>query len=457
MPSSFVWDRDVSSGGFVYGERYTLDPASQHIPLNDTQTALRPPRPIVPTNFKTFLGLPSYRDGNRCGYTLFTALSRASHPESLVLGVVDQTRAGDVACVDAYCRLAAAHWPNDTTCRYREAIRVDARDAAASTGPIAARVRLHALIRDETFCLVTDAHMQFVSHWDDALLADWARTENEMAVLSVYPLGFESIGPQLTPPVTQTRHICYFAHATLSTIPDFGAILLDNSSLPQLGAFIGAGFQFSKCHAQTRVPLDARLRFVFLGEELLRSMQLWTHGYDIYSPSRQGHVVFHDESRRGNNGSFDDNGGDARDRERDLSINRMRQQLHLPVLGEADETDLERYYPKDTARSVDAYLAFAGISTTDVAKDHWPCDQRHWVPYTHPERLQAFVPGYDMMRKPSVSMESDHEVSLRLVAGAAVAALAVVGGYVLWRRRQSVPYTRLAVKSDDEEATLDAI
>ncbi|KDO20052.1 hypothetical protein SPRG_22341 [Saprolegnia parasitica CBS 223.65] len=390
MSSSFVWDRDVYSGGFVHGQRYTLDPASQHVPLNATQRALRPPRPIVPANYATFIGLPSYRDGNRCGFTLFTALSRASRPESLVIGVVDQTRAGDVACVDAYCKLAAAHWPTDTTCRYQDRIRVDARDAAASTGPIAAR----------------------------------------------------------------TRHICYFAHAALSTVPDFGAILLDNSSTPQLGAFIGAGFQFSKCHAQTRVPLDARLRWVFLGEEFLRSMQLWTHGYDIYSPSRQGHVVFHDESHRGHNGSFDENvlDPDAHDTERDLSMNRVRQQLHLPVLGAADETDVETYYPKDLVRSVDAYLAFAGVSNTDLAKDHWPCDQLHWVPYTNPEPIQALVPGYemaDMQRK-------NDAASVCLVAGVVVVALAaVVGGCVRRCRRQAVAYTRVATEGEDDTCELE--
>ncbi|KDO20772.1 hypothetical protein SPRG_13524 [Saprolegnia parasitica CBS 223.65] len=448
MSSSFVWDRDVYSGGFVHGQRYTLDPASQHVPLNATQRALRPPRPIVPANYETFLGLPSYRDGNRCGFTLFTALSRASRPENLVIGVVDQTRAGDVACVDAYCKLAAAHWPTDTTCRYQDRIRVDAHDAAASTGPIAARVRLNALIQDEVFCLLTDAHMQFLPHWDDELVADWTRTENEMAVLSVYPRGFEWIGPNLTPNVTQTRHICYFAHATLSTVPDFGAILLDNSNTPQLGADWRG--------LPTRVALDARLRWVFLGEELLRSMQLWTHGYDIYSPSRQGPVVFHDESRIGHNGSFDENvvDPDAHDTERDLSMNRVRQQLHLPVLGEADETDLDTYYTQDLVRSVDAYLAFAGISNADLAKDHWPCDQLHWVPYTNPEPIHALVPGYA-----TVDMQRNNDTaSVYFVAGVVVVALAAaVGGCVRRWRRQAVAYTSVVTESDDETRALKRV
>ncbi|KDO20050.1 hypothetical protein SPRG_21386 [Saprolegnia parasitica CBS 223.65] len=501
MSSSFVWDLKNSSG-FVHGQRYTLDPASQHVPLNATQRALRPPRPIVPANYETFIGLPSYRDGNRCGFTLFTALSRASRPESLVIGVVDQTRAGDVACVDAYCQLAAAHWPTDTTCRYQDRIRVDARDADASTGPIAARVRLNALIQDEAFCLLTDAHMQFLPNWDDELVADWTRTENEMAVLSVYPRGFEWIGPNLTPPVTQTRHICYFEHPAPAIVPIYSSILLDNSSTPQLGAFVGAGFQFSKCHAQTRVPLDARLRWVFLGEEFLRSMQLWTHGYDIYSPSRQGHVVFHDENRIGHNGTFFENVDraredavdlDARAMELELSMNRIRQQAHLPLMGAADETDVETYYPKDLVRSVDAYLAFVGVSNTDVTKEQSPCDQLHWVPYTDPAPIQALVPGYamvDMQRNnetasvhvpytnpapiqvpvpgdETVAMQHNDTVDMQrkndaasvcLVAVVVVVALAaVVGGCVRRCRRQAVAYTRVATEGEDDTCALKRV
>ncbi|OQR99634.1 GlcNac transferase [Achlya hypogyna] len=491
-PPSFVWDRDVSHGGFTPGQTYTLDPASQNTPLDATAASYRPPPPQVPVTYDTFIGLPSYRDGKRCGFTIFTAFSRAVNPDRLVVGVVDQTAPGDAACVDEYCKLAATHWPEDGgDCRYRNRVHVDARAAQESTGPIGARAILHGLIRDEEFCLVMDSHMQFLPDWDTALVTDWARAENEMAVLSVYPTGFETIGPNLTPPVKLTRHNCYFAHESLPTIPDFGAILIDHSTRPQMGAFIGAGFQFSKCHAQTRVPLDARLKWVFLGEEFLRSMQLWTQGYDIYSPSRVGHVVFHDETPKDQttlNGSYSENRGKDPNQatELELSLNRMRKQLHLPVVGPTDDVDIDKYY-LPPVRSVEKYLNFSGVSAKDLALDRWPCGQLHWVPYDDPAPVEALLPGYSMTNprpmavrtpKPVVKdtskpMIADNPVNVAvrqvadgsweglydvyLLAAAVVVAVLAAGLFVARRRSHqsaSMLYEPVAVKDDDGESDM---
>ncbi|OQS04523.1 hypothetical protein THRCLA_03250 [Thraustotheca clavata] len=395
---SFEWDRDVEKNGFIHGERYYLDPEHQNIPLNNAN--FRPPRPHVPLDYDIFIGLPSYRDGSRCGYTIWTAFSRALNASRLHIGVVDQIVSGDVECINEYCKLAKETWPDDLECRYKNQISIDLRDAKESTGPISARVALHNLIKEEEFCLVMDSHMQFIPDWDGYLVEDWKKTGNEMAVLSVYPTGYETIGPGLTQPVSQTRHNCYFAHDSLHTIPDFGAILIDDSQQPQMGAFIGAGFQFSKCHAQTRVPLDAKLKWVFLGEEFLRSMQLWTQGYDIYSPSRLGHVVFHDEtpkSQTTRNGSYDDNESRVATykTELEMSLNRMRSQLSIPYDGPVDLSDIDKYYPPKV-RSLEKYLKFSGVSLTDLSLDTWPCKQLHWVPYDNPEPIQHFLPNYKM-------------------------------------------------------------
>lgn len=64
---------------------------------------------------------------------------------------------------------------------------------------------------------------------------------------------------------------------------------------PKLTTTWGAGYSFSKCHAERRVPYDPNLDRIFDGEEFSKMARLWTNGYDVYTP-RRGHLV-HDYSR----------------------------------------------------------------------------------------------------------------------------------------------------------------
>jgi hypothetical protein len=67
--------------------------------------------------------------------------------------------------------------------------------------------------------------------------------------------------------------------------------------MPQMSAFWGAGLSFSKCHAEKRVLIDSHTLWMFDGEEFLRASHLWTFGYDMYSPSRVGCVIYHNYTK----------------------------------------------------------------------------------------------------------------------------------------------------------------
>ncbi|KAF0700303.1 hypothetical protein As57867_009145, partial [Aphanomyces stellatus] len=187
------------------GVVFDLVPINQHTPLLFSQMDLRPPPPRIPPVFDIFLGVSAYRDGVRCGFTLFTAFSRASHPDRLHVGVVDQVLPDDSTCLDEYCNLATAHWGD---CRYKSQIQIDTHDALTSTGPTVARHFQQQMIRDEEFCMELDAHSQVLPQWDTILVQEWARTNNEMAVLSTYPVGFDMISPNLTYPHQSSSHLC---------------------------------------------------------------------------------------------------------------------------------------------------------------------------------------------------------------------------------------------------------
>ncbi|CAK4083507.1 unnamed protein product [Aphanomyces euteiches] len=381
-----------------------LDPTVENIPLNEADKDLRPPSPRLPSgDFNVFIGISSFRDGARCGFTLFTAFSRATHPNRVRIGLVDQTQGDDALCIDEYCKLAeASEWKE---CKYKDNVRIDKRNSAESKGPTVIRWHQQQLIRDDDeFCLQIDAHSQFLQDWDTIMVKEWLRTENEMAVLTAYPMNYNFIGPDLTRPDHYSSHLCtYNKRGAAHDVPIIGGYkLIDDSEAPQMAALWGGCLSFSKCHAERRAGNDKRMNWVFWGEEYLRSMQLWTRGYDLYSPSRHGSVVFHNWSDdKGMKKRFSDNvtqvmTKEQHDLEERMAYNRLRLALALPLVGkEADVEDMEKYYG-GRVRTVEQFLKFSGISNVDPTLDSPRCEQLRWVPYAVPEIIENFLPGYKM-------------------------------------------------------------
>ena len=129
------------------------EPHNQHIPRDPELSHLRPPEPRGLGDEHTpptiFIGLSSFRDGHRCGSTVFTAFKAAKNPDLISFGIVDQKTEDEISCVDAYCELAKNDQSNDTTsfkCAHVERIRVDTRSSLSSRGPTLARFYQQQLI-----------------------------------------------------------------------------------------------------------------------------------------------------------------------------------------------------------------------------------------------------------------------------------------------------------------------
>lgn len=276
-----------------------LDPSVQHIPLTASQTHLRPPPPRIPDNADMFVGLSVFRDGYRCAKTILTGLKRATHPERIYFGVVDQVNPGDDKCIDEFCKMAKAEWPEKGECPYRDHVRIDEHLADDSRGPTLARHFQQKLLRKEEFCLQLDGHSIFTNKWDENLVAEWTRVNNEMAVLTTYLHHIHDFvlenGDNKHP--NSLPHLCTTIRGGNGLVRNEGASMIGGSKFPQLSALWGAGLSFSKCHAERRVPIDSHTLWMFDGEEFLRSSHLWTYGYDMYSPSELGSVVYHNYSK----------------------------------------------------------------------------------------------------------------------------------------------------------------
>ncbi|POM63013.1 GlcNac transferase [Phytophthora palmivora] len=335
-----------------------LDPSVQHIPLNPSQSHLRPPPPRVPNDPTLFVGLSVFRDGYRCAKTIFTGLKRATNPNNVVFGVVDQVYPSDQKCMDAFCVMATKEWPDKGECPYKDHIRVDERSAYESRGPTLARHQQQKLIQDEEFCLQLDGHSIFTNGWDENLLKEWKGIGNEMAVMTTYihhiHIFVVDNGDNVPPKKLELPHLCTTMRGVNGLVRTVGgASMIGGSKMPQLEALWGAGFSYNKCHAEKRVPVDSHTLWIFDGEEFLRASRLWTHGYDMF-----GNV-----------------------------------------------------------RSFKQYLEFSGVTFDEGKKDAESCEQRHWVPYRNATDVEEIVGGgwklYDT-NTPKSSQQNDLEIAGRL-------------------------------------------
>jgi hypothetical protein len=132
-----------------------------------------------------FVAISSYRDW-QCSRTVESIFSRATHPQRIRVGVVDQIRLD----VDTPCSIpplgSCNEYPEQITCHYRHQIDYLTVDAGLSVGPVFARHLGHRLYRGEYFAIQSDAHVDYVLGWDVDIIDQWRSAKNEMAILTAY-------------------------------------------------------------------------------------------------------------------------------------------------------------------------------------------------------------------------------------------------------------------------------
>lgn len=156
------------------------------------------PHPIVSDSSSRpdttiFYSISSYRD-ELCPRTLFNAFTKATYPHRIHIAVVQQNTVGDIDCLERYCEMMmAARNITRRDCPFENQVKMNRRRAEDARGPTWARAIGSTMVGREEFCMQTDSHMDFVHNWDRNLLAAWALTENEYAVLSTYVTAIEEL------------------------------------------------------------------------------------------------------------------------------------------------------------------------------------------------------------------------------------------------------------------------
>ncbi|KAG5512102.1 hypothetical protein JKF63_07567 [Porcisia hertigi] len=196
-------------------------------------------------------------------------------------------------------------------CFLADQVRVREIDSKQAKGPTYGRYMAMLLYRGERLTLVLDSHNRFRPMWDTFGATMLRRMDDPKAVLSHYPESYEGDQVDLQPYRTTTAYLCRahflqafgylrlngivvrspveFADRNVYNDPyvDVKSWQIDpahNYRLPQ--PWVAGGFLISYATIYRDVPFDPHLPYIFDGEEVLYSVRLWTHGYNLYSPPR---------------------------------------------------------------------------------------------------------------------------------------------------------------------------
>jgi hypothetical protein len=357
-----------------------------------------PPEYFNPAQFQhalahdnIFVGIAAYHD-RFCATTLHELFSKARNPHRVYVGLAEQEFPGYTSlpakdCVVDYCAMAKSKLENppvDFQCPFLDHISVLKLDARKSRGPCPARAHVENIRvqhhGNATFCLQIDSHSKVWNEWDYYLIREWYMAENEYAILTTYVPDVRLMNINLNsrnevPVLCKTR-------SGKGGIPrNQQATSAIELLRPLLGCLWGGGFSFSKCHAWDAVPYDPFLVEVFDGEEFSMAARFWTHGYDMYSPSRN--YIFH------NYHDTQDIKWQATRHEFDAGYARL-----MDLLGYISD-DEKTQLPEDLAslnqygfgdkRSFGEYLGYCGFvrdqETRAIVHEHESCGRMAWYPW----------------------------------------------------------------------------
>lgn len=227
-----------------------------------------------------FIGIASYRD-RWLWHTVQDALAKASAPERLHFGIIDQSEP------EQFPEPRAAPWWKQL--HYLRVPPLDAR------GPCWARYVSQGYYAGEDFYLQIDSHMLFQPHWDRQLIEDWRAVaqRHERVILTTYPQSFRVQEGRIVTDPPSKRPLVLRVKPGEALQPEHPVLLFraewaaGEVALP--GFHVAGGCLFTLGRFIEEVPYDPHL--YFHGEEQNLAIRAWTRGWDIYHPP--GMPMFH--------------------------------------------------------------------------------------------------------------------------------------------------------------------
>lgn len=316
-------------------ERYDVFAASRSKPASKvisislaSTTSTKPKQDSVKTP-RIFVNIASYRDPE-CQWTVKDMFEKASKPDRIFAGICWQFDEKE----DQHCFQVSTR---------PEQVRINPVDWREAGGVCWARHQAQQLWEDEEYTLMIDSHMRFLPGWDEMMLDELARCPSEKALLSASPMRYtppDNLSDRMNPTIRRAK-----VFQADGNVRCQGEMLDRSPEAPLRGAFLVANCIFSRSEITPEVPYDPYLYFD--QEEIMYAAKLYTHGWDIYHPTRQFMYHYYNDHKAP--------GGSVRP-------------LHWRDLHQADEARIRRLRDRGLAR-MNHLTGFAASHDSDVTRE----------------------------------------------------------------------------------------
>lgn len=294
---------------------------------------------------KIFVAIAAYREPE-LRRTIESCVAMAAEPDRLRFGVclqydIDGPPETQPDCLDG---IAAE-------------ISVLTFDWTESKGGCWARQLTQGLYRGEGFTLQIDSHTRMAPGWDTALIDMLRQTETPKPLLTGHLPLYDVIDDRDVIPDPGPVAVTVFERITdAGWIWHPGVGRVEELEAPRPTRVLSGMFVFTLGVWNQEVRQDPE--HLYTGEELALSIRSFTHGYDLFNPSRN--VAWHRHHPQGNR-KFIYDAADA-----EVSMRDQRAYRRLRALHRGDPDRLLSPYSVGTARTVAEYHRWAGIDP-----DNW--------------------------------------------------------------------------------------
>jgi len=300
---------------------------------------------MKPNNNKIFISIASYRDPELIP-TIKDCLEKAKYPDNIYFGIFLQHDEHEKA-YDLYGK--------------NNHFRLDGCDWRDSKGACWARHLIQKkLYRDEGYYLQLDSHHRFIQDWDEYLIHLMDVSGSPKPIIGTYGTTYWPNKPE-----EPLENIPYKI-VLFDTFGEDGDVVSRPVGIPNFknlgkelvtASLLSGHFIFTYGHFCREVMYDPN--FYFRGEEITLSARAYTHGYDMFHPTKT--VIWHEYLRANRNKHWSDhthdNGFSLEGEDRNIrSKERQRKLLKM----EPCNIDF-RHYGLGSKRSLHEYELWAGV------------------------------------------------------------------------------------------------
>lgn len=218
---------------------------------------------------RIYVQIASYRDPE-CQWTVKDLFEKAKYPERIFVGICWQFDPEE----DKDCFEIPSPYPKQmriTECHWKD-----------TRGVCWARNKTQQLWQGEEYTLQIDAHTRFPQNWDEMMINELAHCPGKKPLLTCYTAPYKLPNEiKIDAPPSILRAKPFSEKGVLR----FRSFYLNNPpDKPIPSAFISCHMFFARGEVFKDVPADPHMYFD--QEEISLSLRLFTHGYNIYHPSK---------------------------------------------------------------------------------------------------------------------------------------------------------------------------